>query len=153
MMNGGENITKQYYYDYGRFAGFSKEEIDNYLKEKTIKYINTKDILMNYKVENNNLNYWSKDKNNQFTKEEILEYFNSNKKENNIPYSSISEKIEDKDYHISRIVYFMKHKENITNISLFDVGNGYDSIDGLHRSLAGYCLCLDKIKCIILGDK
>lgn len=145
-------MYKQPYYDYARYSGFSKQEMDEYLENRQIEFLNIKDMLKNYKVEHNNLNYWSKHKNNQFTKEDVLDYFNSKKHENNISYSSIPEKIEDKEYHISRIAYFMRHKDEITDVSVFYVYNGYDSIDGLHRTLAGYCLNMCKIKCIVLTD-
>lgn len=146
-------MYKQPYYDYGRYAGFSKDEMDEYLKDKIVKFLDIHDILKTYKVENNNLNYWSKNNNNQFTKEDVLNYFNSDKQDNDISYSSIIEKIEDKEYHIARIVYFMRHKEDITNISVFYTFDGYDSIDGLHRTLAGYCLNMDRIKCILLNEE
>ena len=68
-----------------------------------------------------------------------------------------SKYIEDKEYHIKRIVYFMRHPEYIKEVPTFveyKIGKKYyDIIDGLHRVLAGLCLGLTKVESIVLNEE
>jgi hypothetical protein len=148
-------MNKNIYHEYGHISGLSNREMDEYLREAITKEIKTIDILKNYNIENNKLNYWSRNDKDQFTFEDITNYKYKNIQEN-IPYNSFDNKIESKEYHISRIVYFTNHMSEIKDISVFETwglnkGEGYDIIDGIHRAIAGYYLGVEKINCIVLN--
>jgi uncharacterized protein (DUF433 family) len=63
----------------------------------------------------------------------------------------------DKEYHVSRVVYFVQHPEEIKNIEIDNICDDYsilplaDIIDGWHRLMAAKYLGMDKIHVIYGG--
>jgi len=153
-------LNKKLYYNYGHYAGFSESDMDYYIENRIVKNINIEYILWCYEIEKDNLNYWNRE--DSFTKEDIIKYFISGKEDteesdNMTSDDGYSKYIEDKEYHIKRIVYFMRHPEYIKEVPTFveyKIGKKYyDIIDGLHRVLAGLCLGLTKVESIVLNEE
>lgn len=156
-----EILNKKLYYNYGHYAGFSEKDMDYYIENKIYKTLTIRQILDYYANDDGNLNYWSKNKEHHFSKEEILKYYYSSKEDTEESDSATEDgysiHLEEKDYHMKRIVYFMRHPEYIKDIATFveySIGKKYyDIIDGMHRLIAGFCLCLDDVESIVLNEE
>lgn len=132
---------------YSQVAGLSPNDMDYYIKNKVVTRVDLVQLskycycLKHKKVK------W----NDKYIKLQDIE----NAVKNNIPQNLISFNsilgIKSDAYHIQRIIYFINHPKEISNILLFENVHGFDIVDGAHRLMAALYLKLETIKVISLG--
>lgn len=142
--------------------GLSVEEEDEETvfvgKEAEVAAVNTADDA----VDNTNVDNpfcWD---GHHISQQDIKDYLYNGNKGTNIPYGDTWKylpKSESKEYHISRVAYFVQHPNEIKGLDIDNKCNGYEIcpvpviIDSWHRLLAAYILGMEKIKVNYGGRK
>lgn len=89
------------------------------------------------------------------TTQDVKDFLSTGKHGTEIPYGNnhnMIPDVKDKDYHISRVAYFVQHPEEITDIDVDNqcIGMHITSraivTDGWHRLMAAYILGLETIE-------